>query len=69
VRNSTIGPNVSVLRGAVITDSELRDSLIGARTKISRSSLRNSLVGDEVVLDGVRGEITVGDHSEVRQTN
>jgi glucose-1-phosphate thymidylyltransferase len=69
VRNSTIGPNVSVLRGAVITDSELRDSLIGARAKISRSSLRNSLVGDEVVLDGVRGEITVGDHSEVRQTN
>jgi hypothetical protein len=27
--------------------------------------LRNSLVGDEVILEGVKGEVTVGDHAEV----
>ena len=28
----------------------------------------NSLVGDDTVLEGVRGEVTVGDHSEVRSS-
>ena len=33
--------------------------------RIRKSVLRNSLVGDDAVLEGVRGELTVGDHSEV----
>ena len=28
--------------------------------------IKNSLVGDEAVIEGVRGEVTVADHSEVR---
>ena len=66
LHNSTIGPNVSVGAGSVITDSELRDTLVGDKSRITRSALRNSLVGDEVVLEGVKGEVTLGDNSEVR---
>ena len=64
--NATIGPNVSIGAGTVIEGSTLRDTVVGANSTIARSALVNSLVGDDVVLDGVSGEVTIGDHSEVR---
>jgi hypothetical protein len=27
--------------------------------------LKNSLIGDDAIVEGVKGEMTVGDHSEV----
>jgi glucose-1-phosphate thymidylyltransferase len=66
LRRSTIGPNVTLGAGSVVEDSELRDTLVGEKARIVRSTLRNSLVGDEAVVEGVRGEVTIGDHSEVR---
>ena len=67
IKNSRIGPNVSIGAGTVIEDSELRDTIVGVRSHLRRSTLRNSLIGDHVLLDGVHGEVTVGDHSEVRE--
>jgi glucose-1-phosphate thymidylyltransferase len=67
LRRSTIGPNVSIGSGTVIEDSEVSHSIIGSDAKISGAKLIHSLVGDSVVLSGVTGEVTVGDHSEVRQ--
>jgi len=66
LKASTIGPNVSIGAGSVIENSEISHSIIGTGAQISRSKLTNSLVGDEAVLEGVRGEVTVGDNSEVR---
>lgn len=66
MRRATIGPNVALGSGTVVEDSELRDTIVGANAKILRSTLHNSLIGDEVVVEGVRGELTVGDHSEIR---
>ena len=66
ITGSKVGPNVSVGAGSVIEHSTIRDTIIGARTRISRSTLANSVVGDEVVLVGIDGEVTIGDHSEVR---
>jgi glucose-1-phosphate thymidylyltransferase len=66
LRRSKIGPNVTLGAGAVVEDSELRDTIVGPKSKILRSTLRNSLVGEEAHVEGVRGELTIGDHSEVR---
>ena len=66
IRRSTIGPNVTLGAGTVVEDSELSDTLVGTKARIVRSALRNSLVGDEAVVEGVRGELTIGEHSEVR---
>ncbi|GAC1685330.1 MAG: sugar phosphate nucleotidyltransferase [Gemmatimonadaceae bacterium] len=63
---STIGPNVSLGAGSVVEGSTLVDTIVGNKTTIRASTLHNSLIGDEAVLEGVRGEVTVGDHSEVR---
>jgi glucose-1-phosphate thymidylyltransferase len=66
LRKSKIGPNVSIGSGSVIEQSEISHSIIGSKATITGSALTNSLVGDETVLSGVKGEVTVGDHSEVR---
>lgn len=66
IRRSTIGPNVSISAGSVIEDSTLTDTIVGEKTQILKSRLKNSLVGDEVVIEGFSGEGTVGDHSELR---
>jgi glucose-1-phosphate thymidylyltransferase len=66
--HTTIGPNVTLEAGTTVENSQLRDTIIGRKAKVRNSSLRNSFVGDEAVIDGVRGELTVADHSEVKVT-
>jgi glucose-1-phosphate thymidylyltransferase len=66
ILNSTVGPNVSVGAGSVIDGSVLSHTIVGTKARIIRSKLVNSLVGDEATLEGFTGQVTVGDHSEVR---
>ncbi len=66
--SSTIGPNVSIGKGSVIQGSTVTHSIVGTGARIVNSKISRSLVGDETVLDGVVGEVTVGDNSEVRVT-
>ncbi|MGI9076303.1 MAG: sugar phosphate nucleotidyltransferase [Gemmatimonadaceae bacterium] len=63
---STIGPNVSIGAGSTVEQSVIRDTVIGARSRVLRSVLKKSIVGDEALIEGVKGEVTLGDHSEVR---
>ena len=65
LRKSRIGPNVSIGAGTVLDGSEVSNSIVGSNAKITKSVLKNSLVGDDTVVEGVNGELTVGDHSEV----
>ena len=66
LKKSKVGPNVSIGAGSVLDGVEVSHSIIGSKARIRRSVLRNSLIGDETVVEGVNGELTVGDHSEVR---
>ena len=66
LKSARVGPNVSIGRGSVIEKSELTDTLVGSNTKIVGSTLRRSVIGDSAVIEGVSGELTLSDHSEVR---
>ena len=66
LKGAKIGPNVSIGRGSVIEKSELKDTLVGSNTKIVGSVIENSLIGDSALVEGVKGELTLSDHSEVR---
>jgi glucose-1-phosphate thymidylyltransferase len=63
---STVGPNVSIGAGTVVEGSTLSDTIVGSKSTIKDSKLSMSMIGDEVVVEGFEGEVTVGDHSEVR---
>jgi hypothetical protein len=66
IRDSTIGPNVSLSSGATIEGSTLRDTIVGAQSRVTGSRLHGSIIGDAVKLEGLIGSVTVGDHSEIR---
>jgi glucose-1-phosphate thymidylyltransferase len=66
IANSKVGPNVSIGAGTIIEHATVRDTIAGTNCRIVRSKLVNSLIGDEVFVAGVEGEVTLGDHSEVR---
>lgn len=66
VTGSKVGPNVSIGAGSVIDGSTLRDVVMGSKSALTNCALHDSLIGDDVTLDGVKGSVTIGDHSEVR---
>jgi glucose-1-phosphate thymidylyltransferase len=68
LERATIGPNVTLEKGCSVTDSELRDTIVGPDTRISRSKLSHSYIGEAVVIEGAVGTLTVADNSELRLT-
>jgi glucose-1-phosphate thymidylyltransferase len=66
---STIGPNVSISAGSSVLGSTLTDTIVGANTRIERSSLASSLIGDQVTVEEFSGTLWLGDHGEVRGTS
>jgi glucose-1-phosphate thymidylyltransferase len=66
LRDSTIGPNVSLGAGTRVEGSTLAHTIVGRQSTVRGSTLRNSLVGDDVTIERLTGELTVSDHSEIR---
>jgi len=64
--SSTIGPNVSLGAGCKVESSTLSDTIVGKRCTVKVSTLTNSLIGDDVTIEGLKGELSVSDHSEIR---
>jgi glucose-1-phosphate thymidylyltransferase len=65
--NSTIGPNVSLGKGSRVVNSTIRNSVLGDDCSITNAALHDSMLGNAVVLTGVRGQMTLGDHAELTQ--
>jgi glucose-1-phosphate thymidylyltransferase len=65
IERSEVGPNVSLEAGTRVSDSRLRNTIVGREATLRGVTLDGALLGNSVVLDGVRGSATLGDHSEV----
>jgi glucose-1-phosphate thymidylyltransferase len=65
IERSEVGPNVSLESGTRVSDSMLRNAMVGRDSVIARSRLDGALLGNHVVVEGYRGSATLGDHSEV----
>lgn len=68
IEHATVGPNVSIGTGSTVRGSVVRNAVIGSRTAIIDSQLHDTFLGDDVTVQGVRGALNVGDHSEIRTT-
>jgi glucose-1-phosphate thymidylyltransferase len=60
-----IGPNVTVETGSVVRNAKLRDTVIGRSTTIEGSDLHDSMIGDDAVVRGVNGVVSLGSNSQV----
>jgi glucose-1-phosphate thymidylyltransferase len=65
IERSEIGPNVSLETGTKISGSRVRNTIVGREAKLSRVDLDRSMLGSGVVLEGFRGNASLGDHSEL----
>jgi glucose-1-phosphate thymidylyltransferase len=65
IDHSEIGPNVSLEQGTQVNGSRLRNTIVGRDAKLSQVDLDGSLLGNGVVVDGLNGSVTLGDHSEI----
>jgi glucose-1-phosphate thymidylyltransferase len=66
LEDAHIGPNVTIQEGSRVQRSRLEDVILGRDTVIEDCDLRHSVIGDRVVLRGVRGSVSVASDSEIR---
>ena len=65
LKNSIIGPYVSIGNGACITNSTIKNTIIQNNTTIVDADLEDSMIGNHVEYRGGRKRISVGDYSKI----
>jgi glucose-1-phosphate thymidylyltransferase len=63
LKNTTVGPYVSVGANTVLENSTIKNSLIQSDSKISNANLDNAMIGNHVVYNGNFETISIGDYS------
>ena len=65
IKNSVIGPNVSVGAKTIIQHSVVRDSLIGSYTNLFEVVIDNSLIGSDANVKGLSRSLDIGDNTAI----
>ncbi|MEO0081299.1 MAG: sugar phosphate nucleotidyltransferase [candidate division WOR-3 bacterium] len=65
IRNSVIGPNVSVGSDAEIHDSIIRDSIVNRNAQVEWALLERSILGEESTVRGTPRRLNLGGFSEL----
>lgn len=63
LKNTTIGPFVSIGDDSIIENSTVKNSLIQTNTSIKNANLDNAMIGNHVKYDGNFTSISIGDYS------
>ena len=63
LRNTQIGPYVSIGNGTTIENSTIKNSIIQNETQIKNANLDNAMIGNFVKYDGDFKTISIGDYS------
>ncbi|MCC7429941.1 NTP transferase domain-containing protein [bacterium] len=64
IKNSIIGPYVTVNDGSVIENSILKNSILNKNSYLTFSILENSIIGENASVTGNFKQLNVGDYSE-----
>jgi glucose-1-phosphate thymidylyltransferase len=65
LRDARIGPNVSIETGSVIVESTIANAILGRNVRVTRSTVREALVGDDQVIESRVIERSVLDAGEL----
>jgi len=68
IRNSKIGPHVSLGSNTVVENSVIKKTIIQNDSMITNAKLSNSMIGNQVNFDGknIQQEVSIGDYSEIK---
>jgi glucose-1-phosphate thymidylyltransferase len=67
LRDSTIGPNVSLGAGSEVTGSTVANSILGRRVRLTGATVTGSVVGDDQAIEGKKIEDSVMDGGVVEK--
>jgi glucose-1-phosphate thymidylyltransferase len=65
IENSVVGPYVSIGDDSTVTDSRIYNTIIQKNTKVSKTVLENSLLGNFAIFEGKSTDLSLGDYSTV----
>lgn len=63
LRNTSVGPYVSIGKDCIIENSSVKNSLIQNQTNIKNANLEEAMIGNHVKFDGSFTKISIGDYS------
>ncbi len=63
LKDTVIGPNVSIGEGSKVYDSAISNSLIQSHVVIKNASLNHAMIGNHVHFDGNYTSVSIGDYS------
>ncbi|OFZ66359.1 MAG: nucleotidyltransferase [Bacteroidetes bacterium RIFCSPHIGHO2_02_FULL_44_7] len=67
LKNSVVGPHVSIGAGSTITNSVIHNSILQEHTRISATVLGSSMIGSHVVYQGLARDLSMGDYSTIHE--
>lgn len=65
IKNSIIGPHVTIGENTTINYSIVKNSIIGNYAAIKEVVLQNSVVGNDAGITGMRQSLNIGDNTEI----
>ncbi len=63
IHNSVVGPHVSIGDATIIENAIIKNTIIQEGTKINGRIIENSMLGNNVVLNSLKEEISIGDYT------
>jgi glucose-1-phosphate thymidylyltransferase len=65
LENSIIGPHVSIGDGTVVKDAIIKNCIIQSHTKINKSIIENSMIGEGAEINGKSLDLSVSDYTTI----
>ena len=65
LKNTKIGPYVSIGANSIVTDSTIKNSLIQSNTSIKNADLEQAMIGNHAKYNGKYTSVSIGDYTEL----
>ncbi len=65
LKNTTVGPYVSIGENSLVEDSKISNSLIQTNVTIVNASLEKAMIGNHATFNGNFTSVSIGDYSEL----
>jgi glucose-1-phosphate thymidylyltransferase len=65
IKNSVIGPHVSIGKGTIIHNSVIKNSIVQAKSVLKNKLIENSMIGNNVNLEGRFDNLSLGDYNVI----
>jgi glucose-1-phosphate thymidylyltransferase len=63
IKNSIVGPHVSIGANCIVNDTILKNSIIQANTKLSHTNIANSMIGEGAEVKGKSLDLSMSDYT------